>query len=1500
MRGNGRIQLGEFTRAFASIRRPDRKHVAAILGMSFCLLSAMFVATALGQSPNGAEGTEALGLSAELIEEANESPTVNMELPAPDLAAARRLPHAELDRAEALDLLESVYASVVEQPAGIFDEMPTANFVSDNAAVMRLSSPKADGEQTEEEGRETGRPVLVESTAPLRVEDESGQDAPVDLSLEKTDGELRPGNPIVATSLPTELHEGVELGEGKVTIGFPEAAPERVPSIVDEDSAFYPSIQNDTDLLVTPTPTGVETITELRAAQAPRTQIQTLSLEEGVVLNATAEGGAEAEVNGRTVLKVAPPTATDAAGDDVPVTLSVSGDAIELAVSPPEDAAYPILVDPIYQSFNWTWEHNSFAGWSPVDHAPGYKALTTAYPSDLWALDLTSGFSGGATPTTGAEWHYAVPRYNTEGNAAESYIESVTLSSAMFLLEGNGSYYPEEIDGIQDTVHGGWISVGSYNGFQGEFAGWSGSFTYPNTQPNVDGKVFSYGLITIENEAQAKDRNAVVGTATVALGDQTHPTFTSVENPPGWWNTGAPVVKFNAVDGGLGMLYVGLWDAENLNQVSRVNVPCTGTDAAPCPRVFRSGEYGQNLVANPATAPEGIHQYRLIGYSPTYNQSTWETVKVKVDHSPPTLALSGTATEQATLGTARPQYSLKYSATDGTREPATLVKQQRIAFAKEDFNEPADVAVDPNETIWVADRGNNQIVHFARSGNPLAHFKAVGTETLSGPSGIASDANGNIWVADTGHNRLVEFNSKGEWLRKVGRFGPGNLEFSAPEGVAVAPNGNVWVADSGNNRVQEMTSTGGFVGSFAAAASPGGPLDQPQAVAVAPNGNVWIADTGDNRIVELSSGGAYVASFGVLGSGPGQFNKPNGIDVDNKGNVYVIDGGNGRVEQLSERGEYLGSFGGEGTSRAYFGASAGIATMPTGEIWLTSSRKEPVAALGENEMQEWNPPIGTRSGVRSVTVKMDGKVLESPEVTCPQGGCPLSGEVTIHSGEYPSGTHLVEVTAIDGVGLSTTKTLDLQLNPPAPSLTLSGTMTEQGRLGTALPHYTLTLNASAEEGTGVSQPRRSTITTEITIDGKRVLSGEESCTTETCPITRGWMLNSGEYGAGPHQVVVTATDGYGLRATKELSITLNPPAPTVSLSGTVTEQGTLGYARPGYSLTVHAAAEEGLGAVPTAVPSYVTSIGEAGNGPLSHPADVVVDAHGNVWVVDKGNNRIEEFNEKGEFVRAAGSAGSGAGQLNSPSAIAIDTWGNLDVADTGNNRVVRFTEEGKFQAVVGANVDKTKVEAGGTVVEKNQCTAASGDVCQAGTAGSAEGDITEPAGIASSAGGGGSVYVVEPTNDRVEKIGLNGEVLARFGSPGSGAGQMKEPTAIAIGPTAIWVADTGNNRIEKWSFSWTYWSQFGSEGTGDGQLRHPDAIDVDPDGKIWVGDEGNSRVQEFSETGELLGKFGASGTGEGQFSFSAPIGLAADGAGNVWVTDPGSNRVQRWRPRARS
>ena len=89
----------------------------------------------------------------------------------------------------------------------------------------------------------------------------------------------------------------------------------------------------------------------------------------------------------------------------------------------------------------------------------------------------------------------------------------------------------------------------------------------------------------------------------------------------------------------------------------------------------------------------------------------------------------------------------------------------------------------------------------------------------------------------------------------------------------------------------------------------------------------------------------------------------------------------------------------------------------------------------------------------------------------------------------------------------------------------------------------------------------------------------------------------------------------------------------------------------------------------------------SGLGQLSRPRGVAFDASGDLFVGDSGNNRVVEYAynaatgsyaSAGTVVAGTGAAGTGLSQLNDPGGIALDAKGDLFVADTGNNRVEEF------------------------------------------------------------------------------------------------------------------------------------------------------------------------------------------------------------------------------------
>jgi sugar lactone lactonase YvrE len=94
--------------------------------------------------------------------------------------------------------------------------------------------------------------------------------------------------------------------------------------------------------------------------------------------------------------------------------------------------------------------------------------------------------------------------------------------------------------------------------------------------------------------------------------------------------------------------------------------------------------------------------------------------------------------------------------------------------------------------------------------------------------------------------------------------------------------------------------------------------------------------------------------------------------------------------------------------------------------------------------------------------------------------------------------------------------------------------------------------------------------------------------------------------------------------------------------------------------------------------------GVSGEGPdvFNQPSDVVVAASGDVFVADghdeNSNARIVKFSKDGKFIKTWGKRGSAAGEFDTPHGLALDSRGRLFVADRGNNRIQIFDQEGKF------------------------------------------------------------------------------------------------------------------------------------------------------------------------------------------------------------------------------
>jgi streptogramin lyase len=94
--------------------------------------------------------------------------------------------------------------------------------------------------------------------------------------------------------------------------------------------------------------------------------------------------------------------------------------------------------------------------------------------------------------------------------------------------------------------------------------------------------------------------------------------------------------------------------------------------------------------------------------------------------------------------------------------------------------------------------------------------------------------------------------------------------------------------------------------------------------------------------------------------------------------------------------------------------------------------------------------------------------------------------------------------------------------------------------------------------------------------------------------------------------------------------------------------------------------------------------GVAGDGPdtFNRPSGVAVAANGDIFVSDghggDSNARIVRFSKDGKFIAAWGKKGKGPGEFDTLHGIALDSKGRVFVVDRGNNRIEIFDQNGKF------------------------------------------------------------------------------------------------------------------------------------------------------------------------------------------------------------------------------
>jgi len=267
------------------------------------------------------------------------------------------------------------------------------------------------------------------------------------------------------------------------------------------------------------------------------------------------------------------------------------------------------------------------------------------------------------------------------------------------------------------------------------------------------------------------------------------------------------------------------------------------------------------------------------------------------------------------------------------------------------FQNPRDIAIAPDGSIYVADTMNNRIQHLAVDGSVLdtwGTFADISRGEAPGgsfyePWGVAVGPDSTVYVSDTWNHRIQRFTAQGDFISTWGFFGQAETPFAlwGPRDIAINSQGQVLITDTGNKRVVVYDADGSFVTEFGSVGFEPGQFNEPVGIAVDADGLVYIADTWNQRVQIMApdTDGSYIPFLNyevVAWYGESLDNKPY-LVVDNQGNLYVSDPEGFRILHFTRTGTFINFFGDYGTGLNGFNLPTGVAVDADNGLWVADS-----------------------------------------------------------------------------------------------------------------------------------------------------------------------------------------------------------------------------------------------------------------------------------------------------------------------------------------------------------------------------------------------------------------------------------------------------------------------------------------------------------------------------------------------------------------------------------
>jgi len=237
-------------------------------------------------------------------------------------------------------------------------------------------------------------------------------------------------------------------------------------------------------------------------------------------------------------------------------------------------------------------------------------------------------------------------------------------------------------------------------------------------------------------------------------------------------------------------------------------------------------------------------------------------------------------------------------------------------------------------------------------------------------------------------------------------------------------------------------------------------------------------------------------------------------------------------------------------------------------------------------------------------------------------------------------------------------------------------------------------------------------------------------------------------------------------------------------------------------------------------------------GELNAPWGVAVTGQNEIFVCDNGNDRLQVYDEEGNFSRTIEHE-----LLTGPRGICVDSAGWIYV--TAQNKILLFNPDGEYAKEISYEVNKDVYWSGITLDEQGNII-----VCYNG------------------------IHVLSPEGKLLKKIS---------------AEAFFDPFDCMCWEGKIFVSNWATNTVDVFGCDGKLLHEIGKRNSGNAEFSRPTGLAIDKTGHLVVADD--SRVQVFTTDGMFVTKFGI-------FVLSNPYGVSVSNSGRIIVSDGDEDQLQ--------